>query len=85
MTITGIILAVAMLIAPGATAFLLTRRFEAMLAAAVAVAVLCSFLGVYLSFFIDSAPAPTIVVLMTAVFIAAFARSRLAAMRAAGR
>ena len=33
---------------------------------------LASFLGVYLSFFIDSAPAPTIVLLMTIVFIAAF-------------
>ncbi|MCO5146402.1 MAG: metal ABC transporter permease [Aquamicrobium sp.] len=79
----GIILAVAMLIAPGATAFLLTRRFEAMLGAAVAIAAGCSFLGVYLSFFIDSAPAPTIVVLMTAVFIAAFTRSRLQAAAAA--
>jgi len=72
----GIILAVAMLIAPGATAFLVTRRFEAMLAAAVAVAAACSFLGVYLSFFIDSAPAPTIVVLMTISFLCAFAWSR---------
>ena len=82
---TGIILAVAMLIGPGATAFLLTRRFGAMLAAAVAVAALCAFLGVYLSFFIDSAPAPTIVVVMTCVFVAAFARSRLAAKAAAAR
>ncbi len=81
----GIILAVAMLIAPGATAFLLTRRFEAMLAVAVAMALGCAFLGVYLSFFIDSAPAPTIVVLMTLVFLAAFTRSRLQAAAAAGK
>ena len=38
----------------------------------VIVAVISSFLGVYLSFFIDSAPAPTIVLLMTIAFIAAF-------------
>ena len=81
----GIILAVAMLIAPGATAFLVTRRFGTMLAAAVTIAALCAFLGVYLSFFIDSAPAPTIVVLMTLAFLAAFARSRLLASRAAAR
>jgi len=68
----GIILAVAVLIAPGAIAFLLTRRFGAMMLVAVAVAVVTAFLGVYLSFFIDSAPAPTIVLLMTAVFVAAF-------------
>jgi manganese/iron transport system permease protein len=68
----GIILAIAMLIAPGAIAFLLTRSFGAMLGAAVVTAVAASFLGVYLSFFIDSAPAPTIVLLMTIAFIAAF-------------
>lgn len=68
----GIILAIAVLIAPGAIAFLLTRRFGAMLALAVVVAVASAFLGVYLSFFIDSAPAPTIVLIMTGIFIAAF-------------
>lgn len=72
----GIILAVAMLIAPGAIAFLLTRRFEMMLAVAVLIALLSSFAGVYLSFFIDSAPAPTIVVLMTVIFLGAFAYSK---------
>ncbi len=71
----GIILAIAMLIAPGAIAFLLTRSFGAMLAAAVLIAVGCSLGGVYASFFIDSAPAPTIVLLMTAVFVAAFVRT----------
>src|SRR5690606_28534062 len=45
----GIVLAIAMLIAPGATAFLLTRRFDAMLAVAVSIAVGCAFFGVYLS------------------------------------
>ena len=72
----GIILAIAFLIAPGATAFLLTRRFEAMLLAAMAIAVGCALLGVYLSFFIDSAPAPTIVLLMSLCFIVAFAWSQ---------
>lgn len=81
----GIILAIAMLIAPGATAFLLTRRFEAMLAVAVAVAVGCALAGVYLSFFIDSAPAPTIVVLMSIVFMVAFARERLGRPAPQGR
>ncbi|MGQ7793933.1 metal ABC transporter permease [Faunimonas sp. B44] len=77
----GIILAIAMLIAPGAIAFLLTRRFGAMLALAVAIAVLASFFGVYLSFFIDSAPAPTIVLLMTLAFTVAFARTVLRSAR----
>ena len=68
----GNILAIALLVAPGAVAFLLTKRFEHMVIAAVAVAVISSLLGVYLSFFIDSAPAPTIVLLMTISFILAY-------------
>ena len=68
----GLILAIAMLIAPGAIAFLVTRTMGAMLIVAVLVAVAASFFGVYLSFFIDSAPAPTIVLLMTAIFVVAF-------------
>jgi manganese/iron transport system permease protein len=46
-----------------------------MLVIAVVVAVAASFGGVYLSFFIDSAPAPTIVLLMTVTFLVAFAAS----------
>ncbi|MHC1551869.1 metal ABC transporter permease [Phyllobacterium sp. K27] len=67
----GIILAIAMLIAPGAIAFLLTRSFSKMLIVSVVVAVLASFFGTYFAFFIDSAPAPTIVLLMTGIFIGA--------------
>lgn len=78
----GIIIAIAMLIAPGAIAFLLTSRFERMLLVAVAVAVAASVLGVYLSFFIDSAPAPTIVLLMSIGFVAAFFHSRAKIARA---
>jgi len=78
----GIILSVAMLIAPGAIAFLLTRRFSAMLVVAVAIAATGSFLGVYLSFFIDSAPAPTIVLILSAMFVAAFIRATRKAAQA---
>ncbi|PIO96747.1 metal ABC transporter permease [Pleomorphomonas carboxyditropha] len=78
----GIILAIAMLIAPGAIAFLLTRRFSTMLLVSTLVAISASFLGVYLSFFIDSAPAPTIVLLMAMVFILAFVFSVARAARA---
>lgn len=77
----GLILAIAMLIAPGAIAFLLARSFGAMLVLSVAVAVGASLVGVYLSFFLDSAPAPTIVLLMSLVFVAAFIRSSLVTAR----
>jgi manganese/iron transport system permease protein len=83
LTAVGIILAIAMLIAPGAIAFLLCRHLERMLIVSVAIAVVSSLVGVYASFFIDSAPAPTIVLLMTAQFIAAFIWTQWRARRTA--
>lgn len=77
----GIILAIALLISPGAIAYLITRSFERMLVVSMAIAVGSSVLGVYASFFIDSAPAPTIVLLMSLQFIAAFAWSQWQARR----
>ena len=67
----GIVLVIALLIAPGAIAFLLTRRFGVMLILATVISVACSLVGVYVSFFLDSAPAPTIVLLMSICFIVA--------------
>ncbi len=77
----GIILSVALLIAPGAIAFLLTRRLQQMMTVAVASAVLCGLAGVWTSFWLDSAPAPTIVLYLTAVFVAAFLWRQLATRR----
>lgn len=77
----GIILSVAMLVAPGAIAFLLTRRFTAMLVTAVLIATLSTFFGIWLSFLLDSAPAPTIVLIMSATFIVAFMRTMALAKR----
>lgn len=68
----GIILSIALLIAPGAIALLLMRRFSSVLIFAVLLSMAVCFLGTWLSFFLDSAPAPTIVVLFSLVFIVAF-------------
>ncbi len=78
----GIILSIGLLIAPGAIAFLLTKRFEMMLPIAVFVTTVSGFVGVYLSFFLDSAPAPTIILILTAAFIAAFIRTSVRQRRA---
>ena len=74
----GIVLVISLLIAPGAIAFLVTRRFGVMLLVALSVSVACSLAGVYLSFFIDSASAPTIVLLLSAAFVLAFLFTRRA-------
>lgn len=68
----GIILAIGLLIAPGAIAFLVTKKFERMLGVAAGVTLTAGFLGVYLSFFLDSAPAPTVILVMTGIFVLAF-------------
>jgi manganese/iron transport system permease protein len=69
---TGLILAVALLITPGAIAFLVVRSFGQMLIVSVIVCIFAMFTGTYASFFFDSAPAATIVLILTAVFIVAF-------------
>jgi manganese/iron transport system permease protein len=79
---TGLILAVGLLIAPGAIAFLTVRSLGRMLAVACLVCLAAMLGGVYLSFFLDSAPAPTIILLLTALFVAALLR-RMALTRRA--
>ena len=73
----GIILAIALLIAPGACAYLITKRFPIMLIIAILIAVFSSFFGVYLSSFIGSDAASTIVLIMTFVFIIVFVKTIL--------
>ncbi len=77
----GIILSIGLLIAPGAIAFLLTKRFELMLPIAVGVTLFAGTLGIYASFFIDSAPAPTIILVLTIIFVMAFIRANALARR----
>ena len=68
----GVILSIAMLIAPGAIALLLARRFLQVMLLAALIAILTGFCGVYASFFLDSAPGPTIVVLYSLLFVVTF-------------
>jgi len=72
LTAVGIVLVIALLVAPGAIAYLISKRFAPMMLIAVMVSVLSSLVGIYASFFIDSAPAPTIVLLMSATFVVTF-------------
>jgi manganese/iron transport system permease protein len=81
----GIILSIGLLIAPGAIAFLLTQQFSKMLPIAVGVTMLSGVLGVYASFFLDSAPAPTIILILTIIFVGAFIRSNIAMRRASAK
>ena len=68
----GMILVIASLIAPGAIAYLITNRFKNMILISLLINSLCAVAGVYASFFVDSAPAPTIVVMLTIVFVIVF-------------
>ncbi|GLK79752.1 metal ABC transporter permease [Methylopila turkensis] len=68
----GAFLVIAMVVTPGATAYLLTDRFPRLLAIAVAIGAISSFAGAYLSYFIDGATGGVIVTLQTLIFLAAF-------------
>ena len=77
----GLILAIGLLIAPGAIAFLTVRKFSTMLWVSVIVCMASMLLGTYASFFLDSAPAPTIILIMTALFIVVFIRRQIITRR----
>ena len=68
----GIVLAVGLLIAPGAIAFLVARQFATMMVVAVLVTLFAAWAGITISFWIDSAPAPTMILVLTALFVLAF-------------
>jgi len=85
LTATGLILAVGLLIAPGAIAFLSVRSFGRMLVVSVAVCMFGMLVGIYASFWLDSAPAPTIVLVLTALFILSLTRREIQAKRGRAR
>jgi manganese/iron transport system permease protein len=68
----GAFLVIAMVVTPGATAYLLTDRFPRLIVISVAIGALTSFVGAYLSYFIDGATGGVIVVLQTLIFLTAF-------------
>jgi manganese/iron transport system permease protein len=68
----GAFLVVAMVVTPGATAYLLTDRFERLILMSLIIGAATSFVGAYLSYFLDGATGGIIVVLQTAIFLAAF-------------
>lgn len=93
----GVILVVAMLIIPGATAYLLTERFSRMLVIAPSIAAVSAVVGIYSSYFIDTAPGGMVVLAQGVTFAIVFlvsprhgvlvaaARRRWRRRRAAGR
>ncbi|WP_240231553.1 metal ABC transporter permease [Devosia lacusdianchii] len=72
MQTVGAFLVIAMVVTPGATAYLLTDRFPRLILIAIAVGTLSSAIGAYISFFLDGATGGVIVVLQTVVFLLAF-------------
>ena len=72
MMTVGAFLVIALVVTPGATAYLLTDRFPRLIALSVAIGAITSFLGAYLSYFLDGATGGIIVVMQTALFIIAF-------------
>jgi manganese/iron transport system permease protein len=68
----GACLVIAMVVTPGATAYLLTDRFGRLVIISVALGVTTSFAGAYISYFLDGATGGVIVTLQTVLFLMAF-------------
>ncbi|SOC36813.1 ABC-type Mn2+/Zn2+ transport system permease subunit [Rhizobium subbaraonis] len=68
----GAFLVIAMVVTPGATAYLLTDRFQRIILIAALLGAGTSFVGAYVSYFLDGATGGIIVVLQTLIFLAAF-------------
>jgi manganese/iron transport system permease protein len=81
----GAFLVIAMVVTPGATAYLLTDRFPRLILLSVAIGTVTSFTGAYASYFLDGATGGIIVVLQTLIFLAAFALAPKHGMLAARR
>ncbi|MCW9718240.1 metal ABC transporter permease [Avibacterium sp. 21-599] len=77
MQVVGIILVTAMLISPGITAYVLSKNFNTMLLIAIATATISSFLGVILSYHLDAATGPTIILLQALGFVLALGYRKL--------
>lgn len=65
----GVILVIAMLIAPGITAFLISKRFERMLVIAVLISVFSTVMGTLISYHLDASTSACIVILQATIFV----------------
>jgi len=72
MMTVGAFLVIAMVVTPGATAYLLCDRFPRLIIVSVIIGTLTGFFGAYASYFLDGATGGVIVTLQTAIFLAAF-------------
>jgi manganese/iron transport system permease protein len=68
----GACLVIAMVVTPGATAYLLTDRFGRLIIISIGIGATTSFAGAYISYFLDGATGGVIVTLQTLLFLAAF-------------
>lgn len=68
----GIVMVVAMLVTPAATAYLFAPRFQYMIAASAGIGALAAVLGIYLSYYLDVASGAAIILVATAIFVLAF-------------
>ncbi|MEF2549814.1 metal ABC transporter permease [Aurantimonas sp. A2-1-M11] len=85
MVTVGAFLVIAMVVTPGATAYLLCDRFPRLIALSVVIGAVTSFVGAYASFFLDGATGGVIVTLQTAIFLLAFVFAPKHGMLAARR
>jgi len=68
----GVVMVAAMLVTPAASAYIITRRLPAMMAASSLIGVMSSIIGLYISFYANVASGAAIVLTATVIFLAVF-------------
>jgi ABC-type Mn2+/Zn2+ transport system permease subunit len=68
----GVILVIALMLGPGSTAFLLTKKLKTMMLLSVAIGAVSSTVGLYLSYYLDISSGPAVVMVSTVFFILSF-------------
>lgn len=72
MQTVGAFLVIAMVVTPGATAYLLCDRFPRLIITSISIGTVTSFVGAYISYFLDGATGGVIVLLQTLIFLTTF-------------
>lgn len=85
MQTVGAFLVIAMVVTPGATAYLLCDRFPRLILVSVSIGTVTSFVGAYASYFLDGATGAVIVALQTLIFLVAFVWAPVHGIRASRR
>ena len=77
LNVVGIVLVIGMLITPAAAASLVVKRFSSSIPMGMLFGIMSSIIGLYIAYYLDTPPGPSICLVSTAIFTLAFAKTKI--------